>query len=257
MKRFLAFSGGVESTTMAILYGKDATPIFTDTGYEHDLMYERIDMVENALKIIHGDEFHIVRIKAKNVQGTGTDTLPEYIKHRLFYPNPNARFCTRLFKIEPMDDFLRGEGECELSIGLNFDEADEREGNYGLCENVKYRYPLVEDGKTRNDCESILIKFGLLPNFPSYMIRGGCKGCFFKRKSEYAAMAVMAPKEANEVADIEEFIQDKRKTYYHIHDQIPNLRKFISNMQSVIPMFPIEEIYRSGIGQGCGVFCHR
>jgi 3'-phosphoadenosine 5'-phosphosulfate sulfotransferase (PAPS reductase)/FAD synthetase len=49
MKRFISFSGGVESTTMCILYGKGATAIWCDTGAEHDLMYQRIDDVEKHL----------------------------------------------------------------------------------------------------------------------------------------------------------------------------------------------------------------
>jgi len=35
MKRFIAFSGGVESTAMCLLYGKGATAVFTDTGNKH------------------------------------------------------------------------------------------------------------------------------------------------------------------------------------------------------------------------------
>lgn len=46
MKRFISLSGGVESTTMCILYGADAIGIWADTGAEHQLMYDRIDEVE-------------------------------------------------------------------------------------------------------------------------------------------------------------------------------------------------------------------
>jgi hypothetical protein len=36
MKKFIAFSGGVESTTMSLMFGHDAQPIFADTGFEHE-----------------------------------------------------------------------------------------------------------------------------------------------------------------------------------------------------------------------------
>jgi len=49
MKRFISFSGGVESTTMCVLYGKGATAIWCDTGAEHKEMYERIDYCEKRL----------------------------------------------------------------------------------------------------------------------------------------------------------------------------------------------------------------
>lgn len=41
-KRFISFSGGVESTTMCILYGKGATAIWCDTGDEEPEMYKQI-----------------------------------------------------------------------------------------------------------------------------------------------------------------------------------------------------------------------
>ncbi len=55
MKRFISFSGGVESTTMCLLYGKGATAIWCDTGAEHGEMYERINKVEDYLKDFHND----------------------------------------------------------------------------------------------------------------------------------------------------------------------------------------------------------
>jgi 3'-phosphoadenosine 5'-phosphosulfate sulfotransferase (PAPS reductase)/FAD synthetase len=256
-RRYIAFSGGVESSAMCILYGKDATPIFTDTGWEHKPMYERLDMMERALKIIHGENFKIIRIRPENIDGTGTNTLPDYIRLRKFYPNSMARFCTRLGKIEPMDKFLSQQGPCEVMIGLNADEAEDRVGNYGKCKNVTYTYPLVDDDYARIDCENLLDEYGLKPNFRPYMARGGCIGCFFKRKREYSAMALLAKDEALSVADLEESIQDKRGNYYHLHSGIPNMRKFIENESH--SLIPASEMYSESEpeGKGCGVFCHR
>jgi hypothetical protein len=45
---------------MSILYGKGATAIWCDTGAEHDLMYDRIDMVEQKLKELHNGDFELV-----------------------------------------------------------------------------------------------------------------------------------------------------------------------------------------------------
>ena len=43
---FISFSGGVESSTMCVLFGNKADAIFSDTGFEHDEIYKRIDLVE-------------------------------------------------------------------------------------------------------------------------------------------------------------------------------------------------------------------
>lgn len=258
LKKFIAFSGGIESSAMCVLYGGDAQPIFTDTGWEHKLMLARIDMFEAALKVIHGPASHVIRIRAKNVEQTGANTLPEYIRARRFAPSPQARFCTRLFKIKPMDDFLSSQGECEVMIGLNADEADDREVNYGECSNVTYRYPLIDAGMSRADCGRILAEMGLLPDFPPYMNRGGCVGCFYKSKKEHEAMALFAPDESYTNAELEEAIQDKRGRYYHIHPEIPNMREFIEQVRHG-QLFSKEEMYqgKQPEGRGCGAFCHR
>ncbi len=156
MKKFISFSGGVESTTMCILYGADAKAIWCDAGAEHDEMYQRIDDCEKAIKLIHPN-FEIIRLKASvKVKGTIVDNLIDAILGWKFMPSQGRRWCTGKFKIEPIDLFLKEQGDCELMIGLNADE-EKREGNWGLMANVKYSYPLQEDDITRDECKDILI----------------------------------------------------------------------------------------------------
>lgn len=130
MKKFISFSGGVESTTMCILYGADAKAIWCDAGAEHDEMYQRIDDCEKAIKLIHPN-FEIIRLKASvKVKGTIVDNLIDAILGWKFMPSQGRRWCTGKFKIEPIDLFLKEQGDCELMIGLNADE-EKREGNWG------------------------------------------------------------------------------------------------------------------------------
>ena len=188
-KSFIAFSGGVESTTMVSLFGHVATPVFTDTGWEHQKLYDWIDTVEERLEV------DVVRVRGKQ-------TLPDYILEQNFYPSPRARFCTRRFKIEPMDRFLRQATPCSVMIGLNSEETD-RTGNHGLESGVRYEYQLIRLGMSRQDCIDHLMKIDLLPAFPRYMQRGGCVGCFFKSRHEFAVMALDSPDEADSVAELE------------------------------------------------------
>lgn len=195
MKKFISFSGGVESTTMCILYGKGATAIWADTGAEHDLMYERINEVERELKILHNGDFELTRVvgfsKHKGIEYKGLENLATAYK---YMPSGQSRYCTRLFKITPIDEYLSLQGECELMIGFNADEEG-RTGNLELKSNVTYTYPLIDAGLTREDCEDILKLYGLHPNFPVYMLRGGCRMCFFKSEKEYKAMYFLAKDE--------------------------------------------------------------
>ena len=253
MKRFISFSGGVESTTMCILYGKGATAIWCDTGAEHDLMYSRIDEVERELTLIHNGDFTLVRVR--NDKHTG---LEQYAQKSKYMPSGQARYCTRLFKIEPIDNFLSEQGECELMIGFNADE-DGRTGNLELKSNVTYTYPLIEDGLTRADCEDTLRLHGLHPNFPVYMLRGGCRMCFFKSEKEYRAMYHLNKKEFDKMVEFEEGMQDKRRKFYSIMSSGKSLRQLMLQEQKERLQFPeIQELYKSLKKEtSCGAFCHR
>lgn len=252
MRRFISFSGGVESTTMCVLFGDKANAIFADTGFEHKEIYERIDLVEKWVRGFHREDFKIHRIWNGDYL-----SLKSYIIQAKFYPSFKSRYCTRMFKIEPIDDFLeqfKGEG-VELMIGLNADEIDQRTGNHGNKAFVNYSYPLADNGITREGCKVILKRAGLLPNFPVYMQRGGCVGCYYKSKKEYEAMALLNPKEFAEVQNIEENIQDRREDFFSI---IPGIRmsQIKENVSNMI--FRPDEIYPViNDATKCGVFCNR
>jgi len=252
MKQFISFSGGVESSAMCVLFGKNADAVFSDTGFEHEEIYKRIDLVERWAKSFHRKDFKIHKVKNKQYRN-----LIDYIKKTNFYPSFKARYCTRMFKIEPIDDFLeqyKKEG-VKLMIGLNADEINQRTGNHGNKKFIDYSYPLVDNGLTRAGCISILKKVDLYPQFPAYMQRGGCIGCYYKSNKEYEAMALLNPKEFKIVEDLEKEIQDKRKEYFSIKQGIKmkQIRENTLNM-----LFTPDEIYPTiNNATNCGVFCNR
>ena len=250
MNKFISFSGGVESSTMCVLFANKADAIFSDTGFEHQEIYDRIDLVESWCKSFHREDFNIHKIRNKE-----HGSLIVYIKEAKFYPNFQARYCTRMFKIEPIDDFLKDFESVELMIGLNADEIDQRTGNHGNKNNITYSYPLADNGITRAMCKAILEKVGLKPSFPAYMKRGGCIGCYLKSKKEYEAMALLNPKEFKIVEELEKAIQDKREDFFSIKEGIKmsEIRQKVSNM-----LFTPEELYPTINNETkCGVFCNR
>ncbi len=253
MQKFISFSGGVESTTMCILYGKGAKGIWCDTGAEHKEMYKRMDYVEEKLKSVHNGDFEIIRIKNDKYNG-----LENYVLSSKFMPSGQARYCTRVFKIEPIDNYLSSIGECELMIGFNFDEQ-ERTGNLGLKQNVKYSYPLINDGYSRQDCEDILHAMNLHPNFPAYMLRGGCRMCFFKSEKEYKALWYLNRDEFNEMVEFENKYQDNRLKFYSIMSSGKSLKQLAKECSQEMMQDELLEIYKNyktGI-KSCGAFCHR
>ncbi len=228
---------------MLMLFGHKATPLFADTGWEHKALYSWLDKVESETGT------KITRVRREG------ETLPQYILRSKYYPSPMARFCTRMFKIEPMDDFLRSRVPCELMIGLNYDERNERTGNHGLVEGVTYSYPLVDLKINRASCIAALTQRNLMPKFPGYMRRGGCVGCFYKSDKEYYRMAKESPEEAYSIADLEDDLQDGRQTRYGVKETITNMRQFLDNSRAQMEMKLDDEL--DLVSSPCGVFCHR
>jgi 3'-phosphoadenosine 5'-phosphosulfate sulfotransferase (PAPS reductase)/FAD synthetase len=257
MNRFISFSGGVESSAMCVLFGKGATAIFADTGLEHDKMYERLDHMEKMLMEHHDGDFNLVRLRASvKINGVEVDNLLDYMMEAKFLPTPFARYCTRIFKIQVIDNYLASFDNVELMIGLNAEEAESRTGNHGLGKGIKYTYPLVVSDMDRGDCKDLLNHYGLMPDFPAYMSRGGCIMCPFKAKKEYRAMVHLAPEEIARVAEIEVAIQDSRGKHFTIRNDMPPMKEFIAIEKQNL-FGNLSQHYEAPEKKSCGVFCHR
>lgn len=247
MKTFVAFSGGKDSTALALLE-RDAIPIFTDAKWEFPELYQHLDRFEQVTGRM------VIRLTHPQYAGG----LPQYIQEHHFLPNHGARFCTRIFKIEVLNHFLKEQLPCELLIGLRADEPL-RVGNLTDIDGLTIRYPFRERGLNRLDIVRICLESNLLPRYPVYMARGGCMGCFYKRKSEIRAMIQLVPTMVDQLQELEESSQDERGNFFHM---FPNAGMSIADLRSQPALFDQSETYRDALddsdkGVACGLFCHR
>lgn len=87
-------------------------------------------------------------------------------------------------------------------------------------------------------------------------------GCFYKRKSEIAAMFHLAPVVYWQLCDLEEEIQDERGKYFYMFSNLGSgLRAFAKSIQSQGFLFDFseKELYLNSPSEMtlCGLFCNR
>lgn len=177
VRHILCLSGGKDSSALAV-YMRDRVPgmeyVFCDTQKELQETYEYLAKLEAYL----GQP--IVRLNAE----AGFDHWLQV--YNGFLPSPRVRWCTRLLKIQPLEQYV-GDEEAVSYVGLRADEA--REGYVSTKPNFHARFPFREDGVREADVYRILEEAGLgLPEYYKWRSRSGCYFCFFQRKSEWVGL---------------------------------------------------------------------
>tara|TARA_R110001583_G_scaffold194648_1_gene366091 strand:+ start:11212 stop:12081 length:870 start_codon:yes stop_codon:yes gene_type:complete len=179
-RHVLGLSGGKDSAALAV-YIKDKYPeihekveyFFTDTGAELQEVYDFLDKLEAYL----GKE--IVRLSS------GKD-FDHWLKvHNEYLPSAQQRWCTRMMKIKPFEDFV-GDDLVVSYIGIRSDEN--REGYISQKDTIKAVFPFIEDGLIREDIFQILGDSVGIPEYYQWRSRSGCYFCFFQRQDEWLGL---------------------------------------------------------------------
>ena len=179
-RHVLGLSGGKDSAALAV-YIKDKYPeihekveyFFTDTGAELQEVYDFLDKLEAYL----GKE--IVRLSS------GKD-FDHWLKlHNEYLPSAQQRWCTRMMKIKPFEDFV-GDDLVVSYIGIRSDEN--REGYISQKDTIKAVFPFIEDGLVRDDVFQILGDSVGVPEYYQWRSRSGCYFCFFQKQEEWLGL---------------------------------------------------------------------
>ena len=216
MLRVLSLGAGVQSTAMLLMAMRGVfgdvpdCAIFADTGWEPAAVYQHLKwlMLQDRIPIHIVSAGNIRAHTLASVQGgTQFASLPAHVRNPSGDGAMLRRQCTREFKIAPLDKFVRrrlgvGHGErvpkgaaAERWIGISLDEI----GRMKLSTDkwATNRYPLVDAGLTRHDCELWLTRNGF-PVPP----KSACLGCPFHDNRYWRDMKNNRP---SEWADVVEF----------------------------------------------------
>ena len=180
-RHVLGLSGGKDSAALAI-HIKERYPeihekveyFFSDTGAELKEAYEFLDRLEAFL----GKE--IIRLSS------GKDFEHWLEQNNGLLPSPQIRWCTRIMKIKPFEDFV-GDDLCVSYVGIRADEF--RDGYRGDSRpNIKTVFPFIEDGIVRDDVFQMLEDTVGVPEYYKWRSRSGCYFCFFQQQKEWLGL---------------------------------------------------------------------
>jgi len=127
-------SGGKDSVAcllLALEKSDNVTPVFNDTGFEHDVTYEYLDYLEKRLGVT------IIRTTG----GKRGKNLEETIISLGRFPFGLGRFCTMYLKQYALRDWYRdflfdAETQYEIWFGMRTDESNQRAKKYAGIEST-------------------------------------------------------------------------------------------------------------------------
>jgi 3'-phosphoadenosine 5'-phosphosulfate sulfotransferase (PAPS reductase)/FAD synthetase len=197
-RHIVSVSGGKDSAALAVHLNQNYPQIpveyvFCDTGCELPETYEYLEKLEALLgaEVKRLNVLDMMGIKRKPGRNPFDVILKQY--YGGFLPNPQARWCTRVLKIQPFEHYV-GTDKAYSYIGIRADEN--REGYVGkkppkISEkpNIIPVYPLKDDGFTLSDVQLTLEQAGLgLPDYYSWRTRSGCYFCFYQQIAEWQGL---------------------------------------------------------------------
>jgi|DEB0MinimDraft_6_1074348.scaffolds.fasta_scaffold40873_2 3'-phosphoadenosine 5'-phosphosulfate sulfotransferase (PAPS reductase)/FAD synthetase len=235
---YASISGGKDSTALGVHLQKNGikfTPLFIDTGWEHHSTYEYI---QDVLVPLFG-EFTVLR----NERYFQDDSewkggMEQVIKHNRMFPSGFAKFCTRLLKIVPVQNFyaeirLQTKKKPINAVGVRAEESRKRSEMPKIEEQDEATVwrPLIE--WTETEIIDLHSKHTIPPN-PLYLkgaSRVGCYPCIYARKHEIRNMSFADPNRIAYIEELEQRVNEKLR-----RKDEPQATFFKSRHKNKIPM---------------------
>ena len=219
----LSLGAGVQSTVLALMACTGELPglqaaIFADTGWEPARVYKHLDRVEAELDRAG---IPLYRVAKGNLRRDSVDPAHRFASVPYYVRNPDGsdgmgrRQCTAEYKLAPImrkcrellgaaaPDFRRvPRGNVVTQwIGFSTDEIhrvnDRRDNLYS-----EKRYPLLELGMSRKDCQRYLKKHGW-----GDTAKSACIGCPFHGNAQWRELRDNHPEEWADAVEFDRLIR--------------------------------------------------
>lgn len=216
--RVLSLGAGVQSTTLALMAKEriiDPIPdvaIFADTGEEPLPVMEHLEWLEKQADL----PFEVVRVSAGSISEQA-ENGHRFASPPLFLSGGGMarRQCTREYKVAPITKEQRSlmgykpyaripPNSCEVWIGFSTDEFIRAGAAFDRW--IANRFPLLEMGMSRTDCENWLQDH----NYPIPM-KSACVMCPFRSNEEWALLKRKDPEGFDRAISFDETIRSNTK----------------------------------------------
>lgn len=171
-----SFGAGVNSVALSLILPDSVERVFADTGAEQPETYEYLKQ----------HNFHLTVLDSPV---EGCNNIIDWC-HKLGHgPFRMRRSCTDKFKRRRIEKYIKR--PAIIYIGFSAEEAHRAKTTDGEAfkrQGIEYRYPLIEQGITREGCKKLIRDAGL-PVPP----KSGCYICPFQPKGSWWRLARQHP----------------------------------------------------------------
>ncbi len=210
----LACSGGKDSTATALWLIEqeiEFTPVFCDTGWEHDITLEYLEYLNK--KIFNGK---LVTVKSE-LYPSG---MRDLVKKKKRVPSARARFCTEALKIKPMVTWVFKQNPEVTTVyqGIRWQESSRR-ATMPQKEWADYYNAWCERPIIAWDVEQVFEihkKHSIKPN-PLYKKGAGRVGCFpcvLVNHREMRSLQEFYPEVWDRVGELEELEELNGRSFF-------------------------------------------
>jgi hypothetical protein len=202
MSELISFGAGVNSVAMTILLANDGWRgpiVFADTGCEWPETYCYLDYFEREWLAPRG--MSVTRLAGEWRQNARAKEhgLVEYCESLGMVPFPAVRWCTRMYKVEPLSAYADAHAITTQYLGIAADEAHRK---------PEAARPLVDRNITRQGCTDTIEAEGL--DVPP---KSSCYICPFQRDGQWRELWHRHPDLFERAARLEESVRRKTPGY--------------------------------------------
>jgi len=206
MKNYLSFGGGVNSVALHLYLLNqrwDFEALFVDHGTDWPETYEYLDMFQEWLVKRNYKPITVLKPTVRTLDKKIFGNLYDYCWEKRIFPVRMSRMCTDKFKIRTLEEYYKNQS-CFVLLGI--DHGESHRATIKTKKGYEYRYPLIEAGMNRADCEAFIHD----RNLPVPM-KSGCFICPFQPPHQYKELRHIHPDLFCKAEQLENRYIDRRK----------------------------------------------